>query len=315
MKRKVAKIGPATLMVSLPSQWAKEYGLKKGEEVDVEIEEGALIIRSSGIKQREAKVIDITGFPKRFVVKSIVGLYKHGYEEIKVIFKNGNVQNLKTNVTERTEDVLQEVVQGLIGFEIIEQKSTFIRIKSIALPSPNEFENVLRRIFLLIQMYMEESISAYQNKDKDLLQNLTKRKENITRFIIYATRVLVLGKGVVKGEPLTLHSILARMYDIVDILWFGNVEQLEAKQFGISKQTIEAYEGTYTSFKACYSIFYSYSQEKAEVVYKERRKVLEAVNETKKTNDVNSILLATRLANILNSVYRITEGIIGMKVK
>lgn len=302
-------------MVSLPSQWAKEYGLKKGEEVDVEIEEGALIIRSSGIKQREAKVLDITGFPKRFVVKSIIGLYKHGYEEIKVIFKNRDVQNLKTNSVERTEDVLQEIVQGLIGYEIIEHNSTFIRIKSIALPSPNEFENVMRRIFLLIQMYMEESIQAYTKKDKDLLINLTKRKENITRFITYATRVLVLGKGVVKGEPLTLHSQLARMYDIVDILWFGNVEQLERKQFGISKQTITAYQGTFESFKACYSIFYSYSQEKAEVIYKERRKVLDAVNETKKTNDVNSILMATRLANILNSVYRITEGIIGMRVK
>ena len=35
MKRKVAQIGPATLMVSLPSKWVKRNKVKKGQEVDV----------------------------------------------------------------------------------------------------------------------------------------------------------------------------------------------------------------------------------------------------------------------------------------
>jgi len=36
MKRKVSQIGPATLMVSLPSKWAKQFGVKKGSELEIE---------------------------------------------------------------------------------------------------------------------------------------------------------------------------------------------------------------------------------------------------------------------------------------
>ena len=35
MKRKVVKHGTSTLTVSLPSLWAKEYGLKPGDELRI----------------------------------------------------------------------------------------------------------------------------------------------------------------------------------------------------------------------------------------------------------------------------------------
>ena len=39
MQRKVNQIGPSTLMVSLPSKWAKRYNVRKGDSVEV-TEEG-----------------------------------------------------------------------------------------------------------------------------------------------------------------------------------------------------------------------------------------------------------------------------------
>ena len=36
MRRKIVQHGPATLTLSLPSGWAKKWGIKKGSELEVE---------------------------------------------------------------------------------------------------------------------------------------------------------------------------------------------------------------------------------------------------------------------------------------
>ena len=47
MKRKVSQVGPATLMVSLPSKWARRYSVKPGDEVDL-VEDGPKLIIGAG---------------------------------------------------------------------------------------------------------------------------------------------------------------------------------------------------------------------------------------------------------------------------
>ena len=50
MKRKIVKQGAATLMISLPSKWCKKFGLKKGDEVDIETANDSLLVSPKEIK-------------------------------------------------------------------------------------------------------------------------------------------------------------------------------------------------------------------------------------------------------------------------
>ena len=56
MKRKIIQLAGKTHVVSLPSKYVKKYGLKKGDEVDVE-ERGAQIVLSHG---RETAIEKVT---------------------------------------------------------------------------------------------------------------------------------------------------------------------------------------------------------------------------------------------------------------
>jgi len=58
MKRKIIQTAGKTMVVSLPSAWVKKYGIKKGEEVEVE-ERGAEISVSTkrGYDLEEIKII------------------------------------------------------------------------------------------------------------------------------------------------------------------------------------------------------------------------------------------------------------------
>jgi len=59
MKRKVSKVGPATLMITLPSKWCKENSIKQGEELDVEIDENRNLIVERNKREKKVKEISI----------------------------------------------------------------------------------------------------------------------------------------------------------------------------------------------------------------------------------------------------------------
>ncbi|MBW2987388.1 AbrB/MazE/SpoVT family DNA-binding domain-containing protein, partial [Candidatus Woesearchaeota archaeon] len=44
MKRKVVKQGSATLTVSLPTSWTKKYNIKPGDEIEMEVQDKAILI-------------------------------------------------------------------------------------------------------------------------------------------------------------------------------------------------------------------------------------------------------------------------------
>ena len=53
MKRKVVQQGAATLMISLPSKWAREKGLKKGHEVNIDEDSGKLVVSIEGLAEKK----------------------------------------------------------------------------------------------------------------------------------------------------------------------------------------------------------------------------------------------------------------------
>ena len=55
MKRKVNLVGSSTLTVSLPTAWAKERGIKKGDELNVSWDDQAVVFSiAEGVKHKKA---------------------------------------------------------------------------------------------------------------------------------------------------------------------------------------------------------------------------------------------------------------------
>ena len=59
MKRKLVKQGAATLMVSIPSKWAKANNLDKGDEVELDEFRNRLVLSVDGTSQRSERIIEI----------------------------------------------------------------------------------------------------------------------------------------------------------------------------------------------------------------------------------------------------------------
>ncbi len=110
MRRKLIKQGAGGYTISLPIKWVRDHGLEPGEEIDLVEEGNALKVLSThpnlSIKSTTL-VVEKASF--KFYRSMIGGLYRAGYDEIRVEFKDSSV------LLE-----LQKTIDLLPGYELLD---------------------------------------------------------------------------------------------------------------------------------------------------------------------------------------------------
>ena len=172
MRRKVSKIGPSTLMISLPSKWTKKYNINKGSELHI-IEEGkSLRILTENLSKLNT-TLDISNLNKRVIEWYISALHKSGYDEIKIIY----------NSAEQIEIIKSLIKNLLTGFAIVDQNEKFLIIKQISSDQEQEFNSVLRRAFMITLSLGKQTLDYLKNpKNKQLILDLEMTNNQLTNF-------------------------------------------------------------------------------------------------------------------------------------
>ena len=181
MRRKIIKQGHNTLTITLPSEWTKRFNLEAGKEVDLIEKENGLFISTYRNGETKKTEFDITGMDIPTIWKYFMGVYREGYDEVVVKFNpESSLESPYKFLTHHKYDpkykkegkkvkiieVLHGFVDRFIGFEIIEHGKDYIRIKEMGELTSKEFDNSLRRVFLLIQQMAEETLEAINTNDK-----------------------------------------------------------------------------------------------------------------------------------------------------
>lgn len=194
MIRKVAKIGPSTLMVSLPNNWVRENSVKKGDELDVEARKSELIIRV-GIRKNDSEesvTLDTRGVHES--LGRIAGAYyKAGYDKIKFIYDS----------PEALAIIQRQIGRSYIGFDIVEESRNTIVLKKLSNLEAKEFDGVIKRcIFSLINM-ADESLEALKNGDQSQLNKVVLLDDSINKASDFCRRLLNRGEysGIKRAAP------------------------------------------------------------------------------------------------------------------
>ena len=151
MRRKVIKQGHNTLTITLPSKWAIENNISAGDELSIEESHRSLKISTDNDLKRDHIEIDVSGLDVATIRQKLRSVYKLGYEEIRIIFQNNLVKELRTENDRPIMELINHEVSNLIGCEVIKQTDKSCVIKDYAVDSELEFKNTLRRVFLLLQ--------------------------------------------------------------------------------------------------------------------------------------------------------------------
>ena len=288
IKRKIIKQGHNTLTITLPKQWCDKYSIEAGHEIELS-EQGEMlnIIPEKSLKLPDITV-DVQGLTPLVIWRYVSSVYRAGYDEFRILFDNPKIKERYTAFSYNTLDllysnengkkpvlspveVIQLIINRCIGVEIIDQKENSCVVKQLGETSHREFDNALRRIFLLLLSFSEEiNESMKKGERKETLKSVHLIDTNIDRFTDFCLRVLnKKGYKDFRKTP-TMHSILFILEMIADEFKKISIHLMDAKK--ITKNTEDLFKVQHDQLRNYYNLFYGFTKEGCLAMYEHDKK-------------------------------------------
>jgi phosphate uptake regulator len=260
MKRKIVKHGPTTLSVSLPADWVKEYGLKKGDEISIDrVNEGILI--SAGAERRlSSKTINVSN-KEQLIKKAIAALYKGGYDEIVVEYTH----------PEELEAIHDALNTGFIGFEIVQETKTAVHIHKVSEPTQDEFRAIFRRIFHFLSTTAQESLEAARSGNRSELRKLIARDDTINKLTDFCRRVVNKRSQRVYQQHAALYHIIEQLEKIADS--YKEINKIMLERAEVSEEVLHLYEQVNSMTLLYADLFFNFSLDKVDELFTMYRKL------------------------------------------
>ncbi|MEI6731337.1 MAG: AbrB/MazE/SpoVT family DNA-binding domain-containing protein [archaeon] len=281
MKRKIIKQGHNTLTVTLPSDWAKSLNIKAGDEIDVVEKENTLVINGNHTQTCKKAVIDIRDFSIPMLWRYFQSAYRAGCDEIKIIYdpKSRKYEDAYHYYTtqfdyakfgEKTIQkpvvvMIREVMNRFVGMEIVETGEDYCVVKEMGDITTKEFDNTLRRIFLIVMQLFErigEAVDKNQVNDPGLCKEIHSIDLTIDKFVDYCSRILnKIDLNIPSHrKPLIFSSLF--MLEMVgdEFKYIGKHMALAKKPV---KEVLPLFKKVREHFEQYYHLYYTFSREKA----------------------------------------------------
>lgn len=178
--RKVQRTGKSTYIVSLPKSWASKNGLQSGSVVYIlQSDNGSLMLmanRSEKDLSIKLEIGDKVGEP---LIRDIIACYVAGYRTIEIS---------STRLSADQKKDLHQIVNKLIGPEILEETMSKVVIQDLLSSEELEAERALRRMRTVVKSMIQDSIVSLVSGNKVLALDVVLRDNDVDRLNLLISR-------------------------------------------------------------------------------------------------------------------------------
>jgi len=217
--RKVQRLGPSTLAMTLPAEWAQEYDVEKGDEVSLRLgSKGMLTVMPESVQTEESEaVINTSGLDADAVERAIVAQYVLGRRIIHI--EAGEDETLKS---EHINAVYNAETQ-LMGLGVVEETPTSIAIRCSVDPVDFTLDNLLERLESTGATMRNEAVKALAHNNPDLAQRALNRERQANKIFVLLLRLLFTAYqnpnlahevGLTDGFPLIGYRSIAKNLEL-----------------------------------------------------------------------------------------------------
>ena len=170
-------------MVSLPKEWVDANKLDKSDQVEIEITQNNLSIRTQQSK-RPSKEIEIS-YPLQKgegIVPNITGAYLLGYDIIRIKGKS------PISVTDR--ESIRASMRRLVGMEIVDEDATNISVQFLLDETSVNPQNILKRMSSIALGMFSDVVLSLESGDKTNLETISNRDTEINRQYFLLVRLI-----------------------------------------------------------------------------------------------------------------------------
>ena len=187
--RRVQETGKGTLIVSLPKQWARRWGVRKGSLVEVRDRGDGRLVIDPAYGEREPSRRALIRYPVRrpeHLAWGIIGAYLLGYDVITVY--GGRIGG-----EDRAR--IEEAIRKLIGLEVMEETATKVEIHCIIDPSLLDPKRILQRMCGIVVGMLKDIYRSISERDRGLAGMVRRRDDDLDRLYFLTVRVLRAAAG------------------------------------------------------------------------------------------------------------------------
>jgi len=183
--RKVQRLGPSTLAMTLPAEWAKAHDVEKGDEVSIRMGgKGTLTVlpESASTEESEA-VIHADNLDAGALERAIVAQYVLGRRVIHVEKAEGALESEHINAIYKAET-------QLMGLGVIEETPESIAIRCSVDPEDFTLDNLLERLENTGSTMRGEAVKSLAHSNTDLAQRALNRERQANKIFVLLLRLI-----------------------------------------------------------------------------------------------------------------------------
>lgn len=180
--RKIQVTGGSTYIVSLPPGWIKREGLERGSSVKIDEANDSLVISSSLEKKKEVvkNLILKSEIESELLLRALTSIYISNFDTL--IIKS------QSYMEKNTRDTIKKFARLVMGVEIFEESSRSIVLQNVLDYNSFPISTAVRRMALNVRAMLEDTNSALESDDLNLLDNVILRDDEVDRYQLYVYR-------------------------------------------------------------------------------------------------------------------------------
>jgi len=305
MKRSIIQLSTRTQGVSLPKEWLLKHNLEKGDILEAEDRENSITFSTlNKLVPTKQVSINLKGSNKATIYDAIVAAYRFGYDEITLEFDPTTIDIWRKDKVVETRQVVQNRCNQLIGFECVQLDDTSAVIRDIMGVNTEEFEVILRRMFLMLHTFGLDIHKGLKEKDEQLLEFVSEQYMGMLKYTRYCSRYLMkIGKG--KNTP--MYEKLISKLDLARISLRFLMKMHEDTKItdDYSNEVLDILECIIELFYDMYENFYNFSMEEVAKLFKRRQVLIDRAYVLSASKNRADAVISQRLIYVLNSISEI----------
>lgn len=183
-ERRLQKIGSSILM-SLPAEWIKTLGLKKGDILSIENnDDKSITIFPTSNRNSQAKeiAIHLLDLSHEKLINQIYGAYLLGYDIIKIIGR--------TQIDFENREIIKKAMRNLIGLEIVDEDGLNMTIQFLLDAHSMNISKILKQMSSIVSGMHKDIVNAMKTRDSEIDLLVRGRDDEVNRQYFLIVRLI-----------------------------------------------------------------------------------------------------------------------------
>ncbi|MDW0127072.1 MAG: phosphate uptake regulator PhoU [Nitrososphaeraceae archaeon] len=183
-ERRLQKIGSSILM-SLPAEWIKTLGLKKGDILSIENnDDKSITIFPTSNRNSQAKeiAIHLLDLSHEKLINQIYGAYLLGYDIIKIVGR--------TQIDFENREIIKKAMRNLIGLEIVDEDGLNMTIQFLLDAHSMNISKILKQMSSIVSGMHKDIVNAMKTRDSEIDLLVRGRDDEVNRQYFLIVRLI-----------------------------------------------------------------------------------------------------------------------------